>query len=189
MADLASMPNDLDPGKLSCRAIVETPKGRRNKFRYHRDSGLFELAFLLPEGLIFPFDFGFIPSTLGDDGDPLDVMVLMDEPGHVGCLLAIRLVGAIEAEQTEKGKTEANHRLLAIAANSYSHKDVTSIRQIQSPLVDQLEQFFIAYNKLLGREFKVTGHAGPKEALAMVQKGVQTFHESRKGPAKQAALE
>ncbi len=148
MADLTSFPNQLDPKKLECRAIIETPKNRRNKFDYDPESNLFELAGLLPEGMMFPFDFGFVPSTLGEDGDPLDVMVLMDEPAHWVCLVHVRIVGVIEAEQTEDGKTEANCRLLAVSVHSYSYENVTSIKQISASVLDQLEGFFISYNKL-----------------------------------------
>ena len=82
--DLASLSHKLDKKKRECRAIVETPKGCRNKFKYESDLQAFSLGGLLPEGLSFPFDFGFVPSTLAEDGDPLDVMILMDEPAHVG---------------------------------------------------------------------------------------------------------
>jgi inorganic pyrophosphatase len=77
MADLTALPHQLDPKTCVCTAIIETPKGCRNKFDYDPESNLFKLGGLLPEGMMFPFDFGFIPSTLGDDGDPLDIMVLM----------------------------------------------------------------------------------------------------------------
>src|SRR5271170_6314284 len=127
MADLSTFPNRLDEKKYECRAIIETPKNRRNKFDYDPDSNLFKLGGLLPEGMMFPFDFGFIPSTLGQDGDPIDVMVLMDEPAHVGCLVDVRIIGVIEAEQTEDGKTETNSRLLAVAVHSYSHENIKSI--------------------------------------------------------------
>ena len=93
MSDLTTLPHQLDAKKGTCRAIIETPKGCRNKFDYDPDSNLFMLGGLLPEGMMFPFDFGFIPSTLGDDGDPLDILVLMDAPAHVGCLIEVRLVG------------------------------------------------------------------------------------------------
>src|SRR6204780_704813 len=99
MPDLTYLPNQLDASKRVCRAIIETPKGCRNKFDYDPDSGLFKLGGLLPEGMMFPFDFGFIPSTLADDGDPFDVMVLMDEPAFPGCLLICRIVGIIQGEQ------------------------------------------------------------------------------------------
>src|SRR5437763_9818643 len=112
MADLTFLPPHLDAKKCVCRAIVETPKGCRNKFDYDPDSGLFMLGGLLPEGMMFPFDFGFIPSTLGEDGDPLDIMVLMDAPAHVGCLIDVRIIGVIAAQQTAKGKSETNDRLL-----------------------------------------------------------------------------
>src|SRR4030088_3501570 len=103
MADLTSLPLQLDEKKRICRAIIETPKCCRNKFDYDADSGLFILGGLLPEGMMFPFDFGFIPSTLAEDGDPLDILVLMDAPAVPGCTLKVRALGAIEARQKENG--------------------------------------------------------------------------------------
>src|SRR5579863_660959 len=116
MSDLTTLAHQLDAKKGTCRAIIETPKGSRNKFDYDPESNLFMLGGLLPEGMMFPFDFGFIPSSLGGDGDPLDIIVLMDAPAHPGCIIEVRLIGIIEAEQTEKkGKTEVNNRLLGVA--------------------------------------------------------------------------
>ena len=104
-------------------AIVDTPKGSRNKFKFDEEKGRFKLAGTLPLGNSFPFDFGFIPSTLGEDGDALDVLILMDEPAFTGCLVPSKLIGVIEANQTEAGETRRNDRLIAIAADSrnYSH--------------------------------------------------------------------
>src|SRR6266446_6232042 len=130
MPDLSSLSPQLDAKKSTCRAIIETPKGCRNKFDYDRDSGLFMLGGLLPEGMMFPFDFGFIPSTLGEDGDPLDILVLMDAPAHVGCLIEVRIIGIIEAEQSENGKTESNDRLLGVALHSYDHEDLETIHDV-----------------------------------------------------------
>src|ERR1051325_11774742 len=96
--------------------IIETPKGSRNKFNYDAGHDLFKLGGVLPAGAVFPFDFGFIPSTLGGDGDALDVLLLMDEPAFPGCLIPARVIGAIEAKQTENGKTERNDRLIAAAS-------------------------------------------------------------------------
>src|SRR5579859_2257497 len=104
MADLTSLSLQLDLQTSVCRAIIETPKGSRNKFDYDPETSLFMLGGLLPEGMQFPFDFGFLPSTRGEDGDPLDIMVLMDAPAHVGCLMEVRIIGIIKAEQTEDGK-------------------------------------------------------------------------------------
>ena len=177
MADLSAFPNHLDPKLLQCSAIIETPKGRRNKFDYDPESNLFKLAGLLPEGMMFPFDFGFIPSTLGEDGDPLDVMVMMDDPAHVGCLLDVRIVGVIEAEQTQDGKTETNSRLLAVAIHSYNHEQVKSLKEINPSILEQLEQFFVSYNKLRGKKFRVTGRGGPNRALKIIRNGIKAFDE------------
>jgi inorganic pyrophosphatase len=102
-----------DGGDL--RVIIETPQGSRNKFDYDAELGLFKLGGVLPAGAVFPFDFGFVPSTTGGDGDPLDVLVLMDEAAFAGCLVEARLIGVIEAKQTERdGKTTRNDRLVAV---------------------------------------------------------------------------
>src|SRR5690349_2319609 len=142
MQHLEKCPNNWDRKKRECKAIIETPKGRRNKFDYDPDYQLFKLGGLLPEGLAFPFDFGFIPSTLADDGDPLDVMVLMDEPAHVGCLLDVRVIGVIEAQQTEDGKSTENDRLMAVAVHSYNHQDIETLDDVDKTLIDQVEEFF-----------------------------------------------
>src|SRR5690242_7742786 len=105
-----------DPQSGDFNVIIETPKGNRNKFKYDEELDLFMLSGVLPAGAVFPFDFGFIPGTRGGDGDPLDVLVLMDEPSFTGCLVRARLIGVIEAEQTEDGKTARNDRLIAVAA-------------------------------------------------------------------------
>src|SRR5581483_9114739 len=118
--NLATLPHHLDAKKNECRAIIETPKGRRNKFDYDPDIEAFTLGGLLPEGLSFPFDFGFVPSTVAEDSDPMDVIVLLDEPAHVGCVLTVRLIGVIEAQQTANGKTIENDRLIAVAVHSYA---------------------------------------------------------------------
>jgi inorganic pyrophosphatase len=180
MADLTLLPNKLDVKKCTCRAIIETPKNRRNKFDYDPDSNLFRLGGLLPEGMAFPFDFGFVPSTLGEDGDPLDVMVMMDEPAHVGCLLDVRIVGVIEADQSEDGKTETNDRLLAVAVHSYTHEHITSIDNVSDALLDQVEAFFVSYNKQRGKKFKVKKRGGPKRALAIIQAGVAAFKKKHR---------
>ena len=91
-----------DEKREAYNVVIETPRGSRNKYRYDDDLGLFMLGGVLPAGAVFPFDFGFIPSTCGEDGDPLDVLVLLDDYAFAGCLVPSRLVGVIEASQTER---------------------------------------------------------------------------------------
>jgi len=181
MPDLTHLANQFDPKKATCRIIIETPKGFRSKFKYDPDTNLFMLGGLLPEGMMFPFDFGFVPSTVGEDGDPLDVMVLMDAPAHVGCLIEIRMLGVIEAEQTEDGKAERNDRLVGAAVHSYDHQDLSSIDDVSKTLLDQVEAFFISYNKQRGKKFKVISVGGPKKALKLLKQGVKAFDDRATG--------
>ena len=135
---------------------------------------------LLPEGMMFPFDFGFVPSTHGDDGDPLDIMLLMDAPAHVGCLIEVRIIGIINAEQTEDGKTEANDRLLGVAIHSYDHQDLNNISDVNKSLLDQVEEFFVSYNKQRGKKFKITGQGGPKKAIKFIKAGMRAYRDAHK---------
>src|SRR5438046_2328840 len=95
-------------------AIVETPKGSHNKFKFDSELNLFMLGTVLPEGMIFPYDFGFLPATKGDDGDPLDVLLLMDAAAFCGCVVPSRLLGVIAAEQTADGTAQRNDRLVMV---------------------------------------------------------------------------
>jgi inorganic pyrophosphatase len=138
------------------------------------------LGGLLPEGMMFPFDFGFIPSTLGGDGDPLDIMVLMEMRAHVGCLMEVRIIGVIQAEQTQDGKTETNDRLLGVAVHSYDHQNLRSISDVNPTLLKQVEEFFISYNKQRGKKFKVTGTSGQKTAIKFVKAGIEAYKSKKK---------
>ena len=178
MPNLTRLSPQLDTKKCTCRAIVETPKGSRNKFDYDPDSNLFKLGGLLPEGMMFPFDFGFIPSTLGDDGDPLDILVMMDAPAHVGCLIDIRIIGLISAEQTQDGKKATNDRLLGVAIHSYDHENMTTIDDVSKTTLSQLEEFFISYNKQRGKKFRVTGTGGPGKAIRFLKEGIRKQREA-----------
>ena len=163
----------FDEGTGNLNVIIETPKGCRNKFDYDSDLGIFKLGGILPAGAVFPFDFGFIPQTLGEDGDPLDVLLIMDEPAFAGCLVAARLIGAIEAEQTERdGETMRNDRLIAVAANSRDHSDIQSLEQLNDTLVDEIEHFFVSYNQAKGKEFNPLRRAGPHRARQLVDQGM-----------------
>ncbi len=164
-------PFDEESGELN--VVIETPKGSRNKYAYDGDLGIFVLKGVLAVGHSFPFDFGFIPRTKGGDGDPLDVLILMDEPAFAGCLIQARLIGVIEAEQTERdGKTERNDRLIAVASDSHIHKDIKSINDLNETLVDEIEHFFVSYNEAKGKKFKSLGRFAAQKAKSIVEKGL-----------------
>jgi len=104
----------------------------------------------------------------------------MDAPAHVGCLIEVRIIGIIEAEQTQDGKTESNDRLLGVAIHSYDHQDVESISDLNKTLLDQLEEFFVSYNKQHGKKFKVTGTGGPKKAMSFLKAGMRAHKKDAK---------
>lgn len=162
-----------DEGNVN--AIIDTPKGSRNKFKYDEKSGLFKLGGALPLGAVFPFDFGYIPSTKGADGDPLDVLVLMDDPAFTGCLVVAKLIGVIEAEQTEDKETTRNDRLIAVAADSRNHSHVRFLGDLNKNLVHEIERFFISYNETKGKRFKVLGRSGPERAENLIASATRKF--------------
>ncbi len=169
-----------DEGGLN--VIIETPKGSRNKFNYDEETGLFKLGGVLPSGASFPFDFGFVPGTLGGDGDPLDVLVLMDEPAFAGCLVRVRLVGVVEAEQTERdGEATRNDRLIGVAAESRLHKGVRTLGSLGAALLDEIEHFFVSYNDFKGKRFKPLGRFGPDKAEELVKEGMKKFAKAKRG--------
>lgn len=172
---LDELPSYDEDEEDQLNVIVETPQGSPQKFNYDEKLGLFRLGKVMPQGSVFPFDFGFVPSTLGEDGDPLDVLVLMDAPVFPGCLVTARLIGAIEAEQTEDKETTRNDRLLAVAAQSRRHRDVREPSDLPEALLEEVEHFFRSYNDLAAKQFKVLGRASAKRAHALVKAGEKRF--------------
>ncbi|HEY1978530.1 MAG TPA: inorganic diphosphatase [Xanthobacteraceae bacterium] len=176
--------SDIDPhdkGTGDLRIVVETPKGSRNKYDYDPDCDCLQLAKVLPEGMIFPYDFGFIPGTLGDDGDPLDVLVLMDAPVVPGCVITARLVGAIEAEQKEK-KADwiRNDRLIAVATHAKTYETAKRLDDLRPHLMDEIREFFVDYNKLEGRKFEAKAEVGPGKAKGLIANGIRKFKDGRR---------
>jgi inorganic pyrophosphatase len=150
--------------------VIDTPKGCRNKYAFDFKHNTYVLKTMLPRGAVFPFDFGSVAGTKAEDGDPLDALVLMDEPAFTGCLIEARLIGVIKAKQTEDGKTERNDRLVAVAAESPVHKKIKTLTDIQPTVLKEIEHFFVSYNHEKGKKFKPLSHAGPKKAQRLVRK-------------------
>lgn len=167
-------PDRIDPFSThhkSLRVVIETPKGSRNKFKWDPELGAFLLSTVLAEGMAFPYDFGFVPQTKAEDGDPLDVLLLLDQPVFTGCVVEARIVGVIEAEQSDKGgKTIRNDRILAVATASHVHSDVKEPKDLNSNMIDELEKFFVAYNKARGKKFKLLGCKGMNTAMKLIKK-------------------
>jgi inorganic pyrophosphatase len=165
-------------------AVIEAPRGSANKLKFDPATGVFFLHKVLPPGCVFPFDFGFVPATLGADGDPLDVLVLMDEPTHPGVAVPCRLLGVIEAVQrqahdTRSTRAQRNDRLIAVADRTHRFATCRSLRDIGSPLLDEIEAFFVFYNERFAKRFTPTRCAGVAVARALVAQGRTAFSAQR----------
>src|SRR5277367_5739916 len=131
-------PLDADEKEI-IQVIIETPKGSRNKYAFDQENRVFGLKKVLPAGMTFPYDFGFVPSTLADDGDPVDVLVLMDEPAFPGCLLKCRIVGIIQGEQGDKKKKERNDRIVSIEQDNHSFASIKHVNDLGKIFAEELE--------------------------------------------------
>ena len=150
--------------------IIETPRGKGLKYDFDPATGYFILKKVMPAGLVFPFDFGFIPNTIGGDGDPLDVVVISELESFPGCAIECRIIGAIKANQKERdGEMMRNDRYLAIPVVSQLYADVDSLSKFPKEIIDQLESFFKNYNEQAGKEFHVLERTSGKKALSMIE--------------------
>lgn len=158
------------------RVVIEAVQGSRNKLKYDPERGMMELHHVLPLGVSFPYDFGFLPSTIGADGDPLDALVLMDESVPPGVVLRCRLVGVIEAEQQkqkDKGKLVRNDRFLLVASTSHRYRHCNNLSDISPDVLDEIERFFEFYNQQKGVDFRPLGRRGRRKAEALLEAGAR----------------
>jgi inorganic pyrophosphatase len=152
------------------QVIIETPAGSRNKFAFDPDQSVFALKKVLPAGMVFPYDFGFLPRTLAPDGDPIDVLLLMDEPAFPGCVVASRLIGVIEGEQLDGTKKVRNDRLIAVANANHMYANVRKLKDLPRKWLDELQVFFVNYHNLEGKKYKLLGCKGADAAFSLIEK-------------------
>jgi len=143
-----------EAGDKLVQVVIETPKGSRNKYSFDQDQKTFVLKAALPSGMVFPYDFGFVPRTVADDGDPLDVLVLMDEPAFPGCAVAARLIGVIEGEQiAPKMPPVRNDRLVAVAETTHMYAKFKRLKEMPKHALKEIEEFFVNYHRLQGKKY------------------------------------
>ena len=167
-------PKDKDKNHNALiQVVIENPKGSRNKYDVDSEDKVFRLKKVLPAGMTFPYDFGFIPRTLAEDGDPVDVLVLMDEPAFPGCVLKCRLIGVIEGEQGDGKDKERNDRVVAVEKDNHSFADINHLDDLGKEFVRELEHFFVNYHSLSGEQFRVIDAKGPKQAKKRIEEGMR----------------
>ena len=159
--------------------VIETPKGGRAKMKYDEKVDVFRFEKLLPLGQAFPFDFGFLPSTLGGDGDPLDVLLIGQEPSPVGCIVLGKIIAVLEGKQMEHGKSERNDRIIAIPLEGKSRKPMMPAPRIDRALEKAITGFFVSYNTLQGKKFVPLGIHGRARALRLIKAGMQRIPQKQ----------
>ena len=169
----------VKPGRLEAilksgeiLVVVDTPRGSPVKFKYDEELGAFTIARFLPSGLAFPFDFGFVPGTRAEDGDALDVVLLMEGSSFPGCVIRARLLGVLEARQKKKGRMVRDDRLIAVASKSPAYGRVRDLRDLGRESLDGIERFFAASNRVDGRRFEALGRFGRARARATLERSV-----------------
>ncbi len=129
----------------------------------------YRLKKVLPAGMVFPYDFGFLPQTIAPDGDPIDVLLLMDEPAYPGCAVMARLIGVIEGEQLDGKKKIRNDRLVAVAEVNHMYANIRKLKDLPSKWLDEVQDFFVNYHGLEGKKYKLLGCRGHDIALRLIK--------------------
>ena len=180
MANLHKLPTWNDEGQLVC--VVESPRGAKAKFKYDPELKVFTLNRTLILGVVYPYDWGFIPSTMAEDGDPLDVMIFHDVPTFPGVVMACDAIGALLVTQKKSNGgvgREANHRIFAIPAGSEREHEHSDARELAKRVRKELEKFFVAAGALANKELEIVDWVGPDEAVDLVKEGQKKWKQSK----------
>ena len=149
--------------------VVETPRGSRTKFAYDRETGLFQAKMLLAMGFAFPFAFGFFPSSRGEDGDPLDVLILTEADLPMGALVRCRLIGGIAIEESAEGEARRNDRILAVPLLRHQDRPPYELSDIPAAELKDIEDFLVAYQAADGNDTKVIARLSKAEAESVIR--------------------
>ena len=169
---------DLEPGPDTpeiVRMIVEIPKNSANKYEYDGKLGVFRLDRALYSAVHYPGDYGFIPGTLAEDADPLDVLTLVDEPSYPGVLISVRPVGVLEMVDQD----EPDQKILAVPNRNPRFDQIHTIDQVFPHNLREIEHFFTIYKELEGKRTEMRGWRGPREARDVIRKSRERYLEAR----------
>jgi inorganic pyrophosphatase len=174
MPDLSKLPVRNDDGDV--HVVVETPRGSAAKLEYDPDLQVFTLSKALILGLTYPYDWGFIPSTKGEDGDPIDVLILHDAATAPGLVLKCKIIGVLEVLQSENGKKGIrNDRLIAVPRDSRREKAEKDARDLPKQIREEIEKFFVATDELEDKELKFLGWKSPKAGERLIDAAARKF--------------
>jgi inorganic pyrophosphatase len=155
----------------SLNVIVESPRGATVKFKYDLELDRIVLSRPLPAGIVYPHDWGFVPSTRAADGDPVDAMIVWDGVSYPGVLVPCRAIGVLNVEQTnlKSGARERNDRLAVLPVTAPRFEAIASVFDLPERVRAELEQFFLAATFFEKKDVKMLGWEGPERARAFVE--------------------
>jgi inorganic pyrophosphatase len=168
MRSLLKLPTWAD--KAHVHAVIETPRGSHCKLEFDPKLRAFTLAKPLMAGLTYPYDWGFIPSTQAEDGDPIDVLVIHDAGTYPGLVLRCRPIGVLEVLQISKGEKERNDRIFVVPERSPFEGDLQDVRRLPARAVGELEKFFEATDALEDKKLEFLGWRGPTRAIKTIKR-------------------
>ncbi len=168
--DLRTLPPSPSPGLVNL--VVEIPAGSRNKYEYFAEAGVMVLDRVLHSSLKYPFDYGFIPNTLAEDGAPLDAMVIMDEPTFAGCLIIARPIGVLDTH--DSGAYDG--KLLCVPVADTRQCLISSIRQIAPSQLEDVAEFFRTYNYFESRGITIGGWRDSEAVDELLETCVRAAH-------------
>lgn len=162
------------------RVVVETPRGSASKLAYEPETKVFEYSRPRPVGNTYPFDWGFIPSTLGDDGDPLDGMVLHQAATAPGVVIKCQLLGAVRIKQKDSdGSSVRNDRYIFCPHKEDAPDQPVAADRVPNEMRHEIEQFFCSSVMGTGKKIKLKGWQDADEAAAALQRGIKAFRRKR----------
>ncbi len=157
-------------------AVIEIPRDCGTKYEYDKTLQVFRLDRNLFSPVHYPGDYGFIPSTLGDDGDPLDVLVMVDTPSFPGCLMEVRPIGALDMVDQGQG----DEKILCVGSGNPRFNDITEYSQIYPHILKEITHFFSIYKDLEGKRVEVRGWRDASVAREIIVKAQQAFLDAKK---------
>jgi inorganic pyrophosphatase len=164
--------------------MVESPRGATVKFKYDLANNVMTISRPLPEGLVYPYDWGFIPSTRAQDGDPLDAVIVWDGKSYPGVVIPCRVIGALLASQInlKTRRRVRNDRIVALPIEAPRQAHITSVFDLSERERGELEQFFLHTVIFQGKELKMLGWVGPDQATKLVGESRRTGRKPRSRP-------
>ncbi len=165
--DLSRIPAQPKPGLVS--VLIEIPAGSKNKYEFDKDLNAFALDRVLYSSVQYPYDYGFIPNTLADDGDPLDGMVLMDQPTFPGCVIVARPIGMLE--MIDGG--DRDEKLLCVPAKDPRYAQVQSLENVSNHRLDEIAEFFRTYKNLENKTTEILGWKGINDVMPLLEQCIR----------------